>query len=88
MTEAFRKINKAHSKAKQLLAHARHATIAHRDADAMLQYETITKLDAMKTMNVAASFYEGADLFVKTLPKVMLEAGSMHSLLRQYSRHA
>jgi hypothetical protein len=88
MTEAFRKIKKAHSKAKQLLAHARHSTIAHRDADAMLQYETIIKLDAMKTMSVAVSFYEGADLFVKTLPKVMLEASSMHSLLKQYSRKA
>ncbi|UVE16636.1 hypothetical protein NVV93_13625 [Pseudomonas sp. LS44] len=88
MTEAFRKINKAHSKAKQLLAHARHATIAHRDADAMLQYETITNLDAMETMKVAASFYEGADLFIQALPKVMLEAGSIHSLLKQYSRHA
>lgn len=88
MKEAFRKINKAHNKAKQLLAHARHATIAHRDGDALLQYETITKLDAMETMNVAASFYEGADLFIETLPKIMIEAGSIHSLLKQYSRSA
>jgi hypothetical protein len=88
MKEAFRKINKAHSKAKQLLSHSRNATIGHRDGDALLQYETITKLDAMETMNVAASFYEGADLFVKTLPKVMLEAGSIPSLLKQYSRNA
>ncbi len=88
MKEAFRKINKAHKKAKQLLAHARHATIAHRDSDALLQYEIIIKLDAMETMSVAASFYEGADLFVETLPKIMLEAGSIHSLLKQYVRSA
>lgn len=84
MNMAFRKINKAHAKAKQLLSPARHATIAHRDADAMLQYEMIVKIDPLTTMSVASSFYEGADLFVKTLPKLMLEASSTHSLLKQY----
>jgi len=84
MNTAFRKINKAHAKAKQLLSPARHATIAHRDADAMLQYEMIMKVDPLATMAVASSFYEGADLFVKVLPKVMLEAGSTHSLLKQF----
>lgn len=84
MNAAFRKINKAHGRARQLLSPLRHATIAHRDADAMLQYEMITKIDALSTMKVATSFYEGADLFVKVLPKIMIEASSVHSLLRQY----
>ncbi|MDD0979775.1 hypothetical protein [Pseudomonas shahriarae] len=84
MNLAFRKINKAHSKAKQLLSPARHSTIAHRDADAMLQYEMIMKVDPLSTMEVASSFYEGADLFVKVLPKLMLEASSTHSLLKQF----
>ncbi|WP_339456406.1 hypothetical protein [Pseudomonas sp. EA_65y_Pfl1_P120] len=86
MNLAFRKINKAHARAKQLLSSARHTTIAHRDADAMLQYEMIMKIDPLSTMEVASSFYEGADLFVKTLPKVMLEASSTHSLLKQFRR--
>ncbi len=84
MNLAFRKINKAHARAKQLLSSARHITIAHRDADAMLQYEMIMKIDPLSTMEVASSFYEGADLFVKVLPKVMLEASSTHSLLKQF----
>lgn len=88
MTAAFRKINKAHAKAKKLLARARHSTIAHRDANALLQYETISKLDPQETLNIAASFYEGADLFIQALPKLMLEAGSFPSLLRQYGNHA
>lgn len=83
MNLAFRKINKAHARAKQLLSSARHATIAHRDTDAMLQYEMIMKIDPLSTMEVAASFYEGADLFVEVLPKVMLEASSTYSLLKQ-----
>jgi len=33
------------------------------------------------------SFYEGADLFIQTLPKLMLEAGSIQSLMKQYSKH-
>lgn len=88
MTKSLRKINKAHLKAKKLLSQARHATIAHRDADAMLQYELISNLDTMETMKIAASFYEGADLFIQTLPKLMLEAGSFPSLIKQYSKHA
>jgi hypothetical protein len=88
MTAAFRKINKAHAKAKKLLARARHSTIAHRDANALLQYELISKLDAQETLKIAVSFYDGADLFIKTLPKLMLEAGSLPSLLKQYGNHA
>jgi len=88
MTVAFRKINKAHSKAKKLLARARHSTIAHRDANALLQYEIISKLDTQETLKIAASFYEGADLFIQALPKLMLEAGSFPSLLKQYGKHA
>ena len=84
MRVAFRKINKAHVKAKHLLSHIRHTTIAHRDSDALLQYEVISKLDAASAMNVAASFYEGADLFIQTLPKLILEAGSTRSLLKQH----
>ena len=87
MTKSFRKINKAHLKAKQLLTYTRNATIAHRDADAMLQYKIISNLDLMETMKVAVSFYEGADLFIQTLPKLMLEAGSIQSLMKQYSKH-
>ncbi|CAI2797556.1 MULTISPECIES: hypothetical protein [Pseudomonas fluorescens group] len=84
MNSAFRKINKAHARAKKILSPARHATIAHRDADAMLQYEMIVKIDPLATMAIASSFYEGADLLVSTLPKVMLEASSAHSLIKQY----
>ncbi|EJM92484.1 hypothetical protein [Pseudomonas sp. GM67] len=85
MRVAFRKINKAHVKAKHLLAHIRHTTIAHRDADALLQYDVIKKLDTTSVINVAASFYEGADLFTQALPKLILEAGSTRSLLKQHS---
>lgn len=87
MTKSFRKINKAHLKAKQLLTNTRNATIAHRDSDAMLQYQIISNLDAMEIMKVAVSFYEGTDLFIQTLPKLMLEAGSIQSLMKQYSKH-
>ncbi|MFK7701722.1 hypothetical protein [Pseudomonas caspiana] len=86
MNVAFRKINKAHANAKSLLSLARHATIAHRDANAMLQYEIIMKIDPLSTMKVAASFYEGTDLFIKALPKVMIEASTANSLLKQLHR--
>lgn len=84
MNLAFRTINKAHVKAKHLLSTARNSTIAHRDQDAMLQYEMIINLDQESTMAAASMLYEGADLFVKVLPKLMLAASSTNSLLKQF----
>jgi hypothetical protein len=88
MRLAFRKINKAHIKAKRILAHTRHTTIAHRDPDALLQYQIISKLDTASTLLIVASFFEGADLFIQTLPKLLLEAGSTRSLLKQHCEFA
>lgn len=88
MSRSLRQVNKAQSKARKLLSHARHSTIAHRDSDAMLQYETIIGLDALETMEIMSSFYEAADLFITTLPKVMNEASSFSSLLKQHGKNA
>ena len=88
MSEALRLMNKAQEKAQRLLYNTRNAAIGHRDADALLQYETIVGLDTMKTMEIVASFYTAADMFVKTLPNLILQAGSPSSLLRQYAKNA
>ena len=88
MIISLRLVNKAQSKAKKALSNARHSTIAHRDSDAMFQYETIQNLDTSETMEIMVSFYEAADLFIKTLPKVMIEASGFNSLLKQYSKNA
>ncbi|MCU7846178.1 MAG: hypothetical protein KZQ93_20265 [Candidatus Thiodiazotropha sp. (ex Monitilora ramsayi)] len=88
MAIALRTMNKAQNKARKLLSHIRHSTIAHRDADALYQYKTISSLDAMQTLKILASFYEAVDLFNKALPKLMLEASQPMSLIQQYGKEA
>ena len=85
MTQALRKVNKAQVKAKKLLSNARHSTIAHRESNAMLQYNTITGIKLNETLDICQSFYEAVDLFNKVLPKLIIEAGSPASLIKQYS---
>lgn len=88
MALALKAMNKAQNKARKLLSHIRHSTIAHRDADALCQYKTIASIDTMQTLKILASFYEAADLFNKALPKLMLEASQPISLLKQYGKNA
>lgn len=88
MTLALRSMNKAQTKAKKLLSKIRHSTIAHRDADAMLQYRTIVSLYTMEALKILASFYESIDLFNKALPKLMIASSHPRALLKQYGKKA
>lgn len=88
MALALRKMNRAQVAARKLLAHLRHSTIAHRDADALRQYRTIMDLDTLKTLKILASFYEAVDLFNVALPKLMIDSSRPLSLLKQYGKNA
>jgi hypothetical protein len=86
MSLALRAMNKAQTKAKKLLSKIRHSTIAHRDADALLQYRTIVGIDTTEALKVLATFYESIDLFNKALPKLMLASSHPMALLKQYGK--
>jgi hypothetical protein len=86
MSLALRVMNKAQTKAKKLLSKIRHSTIAHRDADALLQYRTIVSLDAIEALKILATFYESIDLFNTALPKLMLASSHPTALLKQYGK--
>jgi len=86
MSLSLRSMNKAQTKAKKLLSKIRNSTIAHRDADALLQYRTITRLDVKEALNILATFYESIDLFTEALSKLMLESSQPMALIKQYRK--
>jgi hypothetical protein len=88
MSLALRAMNKAQTKAKKLLSTIRNSTIAHRDADALLQYRTIVGLDTVEVLKILGIFYESIDMFNKALPKLMLASSHPMALIKQYGKKA
>jgi hypothetical protein len=81
---ALRAVRIVQRKAQKEFAFLRNATIAHRDPDAMAQYNAIMSLDEMKVMALAADFYAGADAFINLMPKLILQTSTLPSLFAQY----
>jgi hypothetical protein len=82
-TQALRSIRNAQQKAQKKFAFLRNATIAHRDPDALLQYQSITQIDEMEVLRISAEFYNGTQLFLDVLPSLVLEVGTLPGLLNQ-----
>ena len=68
---------------KNELSETRHNTIAHREADALHQYEMMSNLNIMNFSTALADFYEASDNLLKSLICGMLEIGSINSMLHQ-----
>lgn len=88
MNDAMRKVNRAQGKAKKALSELRHSTIAHRDGDALHQYRMITEADSMHVLGIIGDFYEGAEEFIKVLPKALLASSRLPALVSQLQKSA
>jgi hypothetical protein len=62
----------------------RNAVIAHRDPNALLQYQAICDLDTDKVFRISGEFYAAVRQFLDMLPKLMSQAGNMPALLLQW----
>jgi len=82
-TQTMRTIRNAQQRAQKQFAFLRNATIAHRDADALLQYRSITHIDELEVIRIAGEFYEGTRLFLNILPTLVLQVGTWPGLLNQ-----
>lgn len=80
---ALKKLKKARNAIENEMAEARHNTIAHRDADALRQYEIMSDLKVMNFSKALTSFYEASDSLLKSLVRAMREIGSLESMLHQ-----
>jgi hypothetical protein len=83
MVIALRGVSKAQKKTQKLLSEMRNNTIAHRDSDAMLQYELIEKTDMNAVKEIISEYFEASHIFFRILPALMIEAGSIQSLFAQ-----
>lgn len=83
MTKALRAIRAAQAKAQKQFAVLRHTTIAHRDADAISQYQKIIKLDSLEIMQTASEFYKGTDAFMSVIPRLISHVGGMNGVIAQ-----
>lgn len=70
---ALRDVRNVQRKAQKEFAFLRNATIAHRDPDALAQYNAIVGLDEMKVIALATDFYAGANAFINLMPKLILQ---------------
>ncbi|HUW27187.1 MAG TPA: hypothetical protein VMV97_01135 [Sulfuriferula sp.] len=82
-TQALRSVRAAQQRAQKQFAFLRNATIAHRDADALLQYRSITQINEQEVLRIATEFYDGTRLFLNVLPNLLLQVSTLPGLLNQ-----
>ncbi|MBN2606132.1 MAG: hypothetical protein JXR47_02225 [Thiotrichales bacterium] len=80
---ALRDLKNARKTIEKELSEARHNTIAHREANALQQYEIMSELNIMKFSATLTTFYKASDMLLKSLIKAMHEIGTMESLFYQ-----
>ena len=83
VVDALKKLKKARKAIENEISETRHNTIAHREADALRQYEIISEMKVMDFSIALTGFYEASDALLKSLVKAMLEISTMESLFNQ-----
>jgi len=83
VVDALKDLKKAHKIIKNQFSETRHNTIAHREPNAMRQYEIITELDVKVFAPALSDFYEMSGKLLKALVVAMTEIGLMESLFHQ-----
>lgn len=83
VVSALKDLKKARKDIESQFSEARHNTIAHRERDAIRQYEIISELDIMKFRPALTKFYQASDALLKSLVIAMVEAGSHKNLIHQ-----
>lgn len=83
VVNALKSLKKARKAIENEVSEARHNTIAHREADALRQYEIISELKIMDFSTALTNFYEASDALLSSLVTAMLEIGTMESLFHQ-----
>lgn len=76
-------VREARTIAKETYGPLRHATIAHRDPDALQQHRSIVELDTIRVLEAAKAFYVGVDGFLELMPALLAEVSSMRGLVAQ-----
>lgn len=87
VVNALKNLRKARNTIEKELSETRHNTIAHREANAVHQYEIISELDVKQFTPALTNFYKASENLLKALVIAMHEIGSMKSLFHQFTLH-
>ena len=87
VTEAMRAIRKAQENAQYQFKYLRDRTIAHRDRDAVKQYQDIIQIDEMKMMKIATEFYAGTEKFINMIPRLLSHLSTWPGMVGQIKSH-
>ncbi|MUK43698.1 hypothetical protein GNP61_19305 [Aliivibrio fischeri] len=83
LVSALKDLKKARKSIESKFALVRHSTIAHREPNALAQYETIEHLDLMKLSKEISIFYIASNRLLKALVSSLLEMRTVPSMLHQ-----
>lgn len=83
LVEVIKGLKKSRKIIESQLSEARHNTIAHREPDALLQYEIIRSLDIRSFEVALTEFYLAAGKLLNALTRSLNEAGSTSGLILQ-----
>ncbi|WP_316674933.1 hypothetical protein [uncultured Tolumonas sp.] len=80
---ALKELKKARKDIESQLSETRHNTIAHREADALRQYEIITNLEITQFAPALTKFYYASDILLNALTTALIEISTTKSLFQQ-----
>ncbi len=87
LVNAFRQMSKAQKKANFRFKDIRNISIAHRDKDAYLQYNTIENIKILEMANILEEYYSASRTLIEVMPLLIEEASSTKSLMKQYFKN-
>lgn len=85
LIDSFRNMKKIQDKINYILKDIRNNSIAHRDKDAMLQYQTINGINILKIKDILNEYFIASNNIMKSLITLTQELSTISSLLSQYS---
>lgn len=85
LVDSFRNMKKIQDKINYILKDIRNNSIAHRDKDAMLQYQTINGINILKIKDILNEYSIASNNIMKSLITLTQQLSTLSSLLSQYS---
>jgi len=77
LTLALRELAKVQKKITKTFSETRNNTIAHRDCDAVLQYELMKEIDLVSAKKVLEAYFKASNKFLDALPALIREVNAV-----------
>jgi hypothetical protein len=81
--KALKKVGQVQRRARDTIESLRNHVMAHRDADAVMQYQLIHEINMEESIELVGQFYDSVHDFIQVMPELIRHSGRMDSLLLQ-----